>query len=61
MIERPNLDKMETWATSFDRREMLVLIQYTRQLEAEMNSLRQKIMEDGLEYVERYLDGEYDE
>ncbi len=36
MIERPNLDKMEIWATSFDRTEMLVLIQYTRQLEAQL-------------------------
>lgn len=36
ITERPDLDKMETWATSFDRTDMLVLIQYTRSLEAEL-------------------------
>jgi len=48
MVERPDLDKMETWATSFDRTEMLVLIQYTRSLEERMADL------------EVQIEGEYD-
>ena len=48
MIERPDLDKMEIWATSFDRTEMLVLIRYTRYLEERMADL------------ELQIEGEYD-
>ena len=48
MIKRPDLDKMETWAASFDRREMLALIQYTRSLEERMAEL------------ELQIEGEYD-
>ena len=48
MIERPALDKMEVWANAFDRREMLVLIKYTR-------SLEEQILE-----LELRVEGEYD-
>lgn len=43
IIERPDLDKMETWATSFDRTEMLVLIHYTRSLEEQIVGLEGQI------------------
>ena len=48
MVKRPDLDKMERWAESFDRTEMLVLINYTRSLEERVVGL------------EGQIEGEYD-
>ena len=48
-MERPDLDKMEVWATHFDRTEMLVLIQYTRQLEAYIADIKENMQIEGVD------------